>query len=168
MSKKSKWIIASVVIVVVAIFLITTVFQRQYRNVLMEMIIFPEGGCGDNAPVYRFIVQNNGRFISYTGISFNHCNVARSDIIMWPIIRRRSRITLSDEDFKNISRMVSSVLSEFYGEERMRTNSMWQATLLHGGNMYSNSGLEFHRLTDEIIRLSPLMTRYHDPRISPN
>jgi len=163
MSKKLKWIIAIAILFAVTVLFITIVFQRQYRDVLMEMIIFPEGSCGDNALVYRFIVQNDGTLITYTGIGRNHCNVARSDIIMWPIIRRRARITLSDEDFQNISEMVS-ILSENQ-EILLAVMGQWQITLLIDGNIY-DSGLELYKIADELVRLSPLMN--YGPLIPPS
>jgi len=166
MSKKSKWIIASVVIVVVAIFFITTVFQRQYRNVLMEMIMYPEGVGRVGSPVYRFIIQNNGTLISYTGISL-HTNVERPSTIMFPFVRRRARVTLSDEDFYYIVNLVF-IVSETYATAQGGVFSLRQVVLLYDGKIYQRQRVEVWDLSSEIIRLSPLMTQYHDPRISPN
>jgi len=163
MSKKLKWTIVIAMLSIVMVFSITMIFQRQYRDALMEMIIFPEGACGDNAPVYRFIVQNNGVFITYTGISINHCNVARPDIIMWPIIRSRSRITLSNEDLQIISEM-TSMLSENQTIPLLMMGQ-WQITILIDENIH-HSGLELYKIADELIRLSPLMK--YDPLIPPN
>ena len=126
----------------------------------MEMIIFPEGGCGASATVYRFIVQNDGTLITYVGTSINHCNVARPDILMWPFGRTRAEITLSDEDFRNISEMIFSIVGD-HNAPRWRVLSLWEITLLHDGNIYKFPGLELNELADEIVRLSPLMTRWH-------
>jgi len=166
MSKKLKWIIASTIFVLVVVLLVTTVFQRRYRNVLMEVIMYPEGVGRVGSPVYRFIIQNNGTLISYTGISL-HTNVERPSTIMFPFIRRRARVTLSDEDFHNISNMIA-LIAETYDTAQGGVFGLWQSVILHDGKIYQRQRVEVWDLSGEIVRLSPLMTRYHDPRISPN
>jgi len=155
MSKKSKWIVISVILMAIVVFFATMAFPRQYRNVLLEMIVYPPmTGRGYNYRVYRFIVQNNGTLISYSGISIDNSHmVERFDIIMWPVVRRRSRIRLSDEDFQNISELIF-ILSENQ-ETPLGILSQWQITLLHDENIY-HGGLEFYKIADELLRLSPL------------
>jgi len=125
------------------------------------MVVFPWGWYGEGAPVHRFIVQNNGTFITYTGISI-HGNAARSDIIMWPFLRSRARIVLSDEDFSTISNMVSEVL-ENYHTPWMVFFGGGEFVLLHGGNIYEDDIWEIRVLSNELSRLSPLITEYNDP-----
>jgi len=165
MNRKIKWAIAIVMLLVATIFFITTVFQREYRDILMEVIIFPEGVSGGGAPVYRFIVQNTGTFITYTGISRNHCDEAKSNIIMWPVIRRRARVTLSDDDFQDISERVTLVSET--SNTTMTVFGLWQITLLYDGSVY-HGGLELHKLADELVRLSPLISHQNYPRIPPD
>jgi len=157
MNRKLKLVIAAIVIVAVAILFVFGVFQRQYRNVFMEVLVFPEGGCGDNSRVYRFIVQNNGTFISYAGINF-HCNVARPDFIMLPFGRTRTRINLSDDDFRNISEMTSSATENHITSRRLVRRHR-TVILLYDGRIYERSIGELHDLADELIHLSPLLTR---------
>jgi len=164
MSKKSKRIAVVFAVLFVAIsILIFTIFQRQYRNVLLEMIIYPSTlAWGNSYRVYRFVVQNDGTFISYSGISIGNSSlVERFDILMWPIVRRRSRITLSDEDFQNISEMASILLEN--QATPLQIMSQWQMTLSLDENIY-HSGLEFYKIVDELIRLSSLTS--HDPLIT--
>jgi len=166
MSKKLKWAIAVAVLFVAAVLFVVAVSQRQYRNVLMEMIIFPEGPAWIGSPVYRFVVQNDGTFISYTGICI-HTNAANPNTIMLPFVRRRARITLSDEDFHGISEMVS-LASETYATAQSSVFGLWQVTILHDGNVYERQIIELHKVADELVRLSPLMTQWRDPRIPAN
>jgi len=165
MSKKSKRIIISVILLIVVVFFVATTFQRQYRNVLLEMIIHPSTDAwGGNARVYRLVVQNNGTLISYSGISIDNRNlIERFNILMWPVVRRRSRVRLSNEDFQNISEMVF-ILSENQAIP-LRTMSQWRMILLHDENIY-RSGLEFYIIVDELLRLSPLTN--HHPLIHPD
>jgi len=165
MSKKFKWAIVVALLFVAVVLLVVTSFQRQYRNVLLEMIIYPpEVVWGNSYRVYRFIVQNDGTLISYSGISVDNSSmVERFDILMWPVVRRRSRIQLSGEDFQNISEMVL-ILSENRATPLLIT-SLWQMTLLHDGITYYG-GLEFYEIADELLRLSPLAD--HHPLIHPD
>jgi len=164
MSKNLKRTIVAIILFIATIFFIFAVFQRQDRNILLEMIIYPSTLVwGNNYRVYRFVVQNDGTFISYSGISVNHSNLAeRFDIFMWPAVRRRSRIRLSNEDFQNISEM-AFILSENQAIPLLMT-SQWRITLLLDENIH-HSGLEFYKIADELIRLSPLMN--YDPLITP-
>jgi len=160
MNKKIKWAITAIILVVVLVFSIVTAFQRQYQNILIEVIVFPWGWYGRDAPVYRFIIQNDGTFITYVGTSI-HGNVLRSDIIMWPFRRRRAELVLSDEDFGNILEVLNWALENY--DEPIRQVQGWrQVKLLYDGNIYEHPG-DIHKLADEIIQLSPLMTQYHGP-----
>ena len=163
MNKKRKKILVAVVLFLVAILLTLTVFRRNYNDVFIEMVAFPWGWYGEDAPVYRFIVQHDGTFITYTGISI-HGNVARSSIIMWPFPRSRARVVLNDEELSNISDMVFEV-SENYSTAGGEISGWLKLTLLHDENIYERSTWEIHILFNELSRLSPLMTQYNDPCI---
>jgi len=166
MSKRFKWIITIAILVATVILVGGIAFHRQYKNVLMEMLIFPGGGSWVGAPVYRFIVQNNGVFVTYVGACF-HTNAARSNTIVLPFARRRMRIMLSDKDFHNISEMAFNASATFATLDSL-VSGQWQVVLLYGGNIYERPVIELRMIASELIRLSPLMTRYHDPRVSPN
>jgi len=167
MSKKKKWITVSVIFAIVAILFASTAFQRQYRNVLLEMIIYPPMAAffGGGYRVYRFVVLNNGTLISYSGIRVDDSRmIERFDTIMWPVVRRRSRTRLSDEDFQNISEMIF-ILSEGQAIP-LGTRSQWRMMLLHDENIYRGGFLEFHKIADELLRLSPLAN--HHPLLHPD
>ena len=163
MSKKRKKTLVAVVLFLSIIFLMLTVFRRHYNNVFVEMVIFPWGWHGEDAPVHRFIVQNDGTFITYTGISI-HGNVARSSMIMWPFPRNRARIVLNDEEFQNILDMVSEA-SEGYYTSQMVFFGGGRFALLHDGNIYDSNILEIRILYNELSRLSPIIEQYNDPCI---
>ena len=158
MNKKLKQVLTAAIMLVVTIFLLFVVI-RPYRNVYMEMVIFPWRWYGEDAPVYRFIIQNDGTFITYTGISI-HGNVARSDIIMWPFCRRRARVNLSDEDFHRISEM-TLLAAETNETSELIFWGGWQVALLYNGNIYERSKEELLDLATALAQLSPLMSQYH-------
>jgi len=164
MNKKMRCIVTAIILLVATSIFIFAIFQRQTRDILLEMIIYPPVlGWGNTYPVYRLVVQNDGTFISYTGIRVDSTWwKERTDWIMWPIVRRRSRITLSEKDFQNISEM-AAILSS--GQATFLVmHSLQEMTLLHDGNIYL-SGLEFYKIADELTRLSPLTS--HSPTVTP-
>ena len=165
MNKKLKWMTVLLVFFSIVFFFVSPVFQRQYRNALFEMIIFPNGSTERNSQVYRFVVQDNGVLISYTGYSMMNFSTERPRTFMWPIVRRRSQVVLDDEDFQNIQAMLPLVLAEAY-EGKWSVMGLWESMLLYNGNIYDDSGPEFMKLRSEIIRLSPLMTKWRDPRLT--
>ena len=165
MSKHMKRMAIPLVFLSIVLFFIASTFQRQYQDALFEMIIFPEGGSDRNSQVYRFVVQPNGVFITYTGYSIMNYAVERPRTLMWPIARRRKRVILGDDDFQRILMMLPLVLVEAY-EGQWSVSGQWESILLYNGNIYDDSGPEFMKLRNEIIRLSPLMTRWHDPRLT--
>jgi len=154
-------------ILISAMFLLTIIIiQRPYRNVLTEVIIFSEGGVFVGSSVYRFIVQNDGTFTSYTGIAI-HTNAERPNTIMLPFIRRRARIILNDDDLYNISQMVIYA-TESYATTQSRVLGLWEVMVLHDNKVYKRQTIELREIADELVRLSPLMTQWHDPRLTSN
>lgn len=164
MNKKTKQAIVAITLFVMALIFILVLYQRRYKDVMLEMIIYPPAvAWGNHFKVYHFIVLNNGRFISYSGIRADSNNAMyRFDVLMWPLIRRRSRITLNDEDFQNILEL-ATLLSENRANPLMISSS-WQYKLLLGEYAY-HSGLELYQIADELMRLSPLTD--HHPLITP-
>jgi len=128
------------------------------------MIIYPPAIVwGNNYQAYQFILRNNGVLISYSGVRVdNYIMSERFNIPMWPIIRRRSRTTLNDEDFQNILEL-ATILSENRGHPLSRS-SRWDFMLFIGEDVYLY-GLEFYKIADELMRLSPLTN--HPPFITP-
>jgi len=155
MNRKMKWAIAVAILFLFASFFVTSVYERPYRNALFEMRIdAPRLVWGNNHRTYRFVVLNSGTLISYSGIRIDSPTIhERFDLTMWPIVRRRSRISLNDEDFQNISRMASIIADGNVGQ--LRIMSMWQMELLLDGNIY-RGGTEIYLIADELLRLSPL------------
>jgi len=162
MMKKFKWVIvASVILLAIVTFVAIMIFQRQRQeqNVFMEMIIFPGGVCVNNAHVYRFVVRNDGTFISYYGISRNHCDFSRNIVrFFW----RRARITLDEQDFHIISELTSLVAENYNNMEESLFWGQRRVTLLFNGEIFGDStalGESLQALTDEVVRLSPLTVR---------
>jgi len=154
MSKKLKYIAAVTILLAAVSIVAFTFFQRQYQNIFLEMIIHPPTLARDNSRrVYRFIVKDDGTFISYSGISIDHRLAEQTNMLMWPVARRRSSITLADDDFQNISEMASILSSN--QATFLAMHSQWEITLLHNGNIH-HSGLEFYKIAGELMRLSPL------------
>jgi len=154
------------IIITIIILLVVIIARNPYRNVSAEVIIFPEGERFIGSSVYRFIVQNDGTFISYTGIAI-HTNLSRPNTIMLPLFRRRARISLNDDDFHNIEELVDLSIKN-YSTAQSRVFGLWEISFLHDGNVYERRIIEIDDLANELVRLSPLMTRWHDHRISPN
>jgi len=152
-------------IIIIAILFATIVSSRPYKNVLVEVIIFSEGGVFVGSSVYRFIIQNDGTFINYTGIAI-HTNVARPNTIMLPLIRRRMRINISDEDLRNIIQLIEYA-SKNYEASQSWVFGLWEIAVLYNGNVYERHIIEIDKIINELIRLSP-MPRWNDPRISTN
>ena len=167
-----KWIIISAVLLILAAIFIFVTFQRQYRDVFAEVVIFPWGVCGDNSLTYRFIITNDGAFISYIGIARNHCDITRNDLMrptrlrrfncmttrhFMGLFRERAVTTLSDEDFQTISNVIELSVEDYYTYEGdVGFRSQWTIILLYQGYAYWWMGLD---LMDEIVRLSPLTLR---------
>ena len=157
--KRRKALVAMLLFFIVSCVALSS--WRHYDNVFVEMIAFPWGWYGEDAPVYRFIIQNDGTFITYTGVSI-HGNVARSSLIMWPFGRSRAREILSDEEFHTISKIVSKI-SEYYTVPHMVVHGWGRFVLLYYGNVYESNIWGLNILYNELARLSPLITEYDDP-----
>jgi len=162
--KKHKIKIITFVIIIKILFALI-ISSRPYKNVLIEVIIFPEGGVSVGSQVYRFIVQNDGTFISYTGIAI-HTNIRRPSNIMLPLIRRRMRTNISDEDLRNITKMIKYA-SKNYEASQSWVFGLWEITVLYNGNVYECRTMEIDKIINELIRLSP-MPRWSDPRNTTN
>ena len=155
MSRKAKWAIAAAMLFLFAGFFATLVYERPYRNALLEMRMDTSRLVwGNNYRAYRFVVLNNGRLVSYSGLTISP-PFWQDRFTMWPIVRKRSRITLNDEDFQNISEMALRISKDY--AMPLRIMSMWQMELLLDGNWnIYRGGLEFYQIADELLRLSPL------------
>jgi len=155
MNRKMKWAVAVAILFVVAGFFVTSVYEKPYRNALLEMRMDTSRLVwGNNYRAYRFVVLNNGRLISYSGLTI-FPPFWQERFAMWPIVRRRSRITLSDEDFQNISEMALRISEDY--TMPLRVVNIWQMELLLDGNWnIYRGGTEFYQIADELLRLSPL------------
>ena len=126
------------------------------EGVLMEMIIFPGAGRGHGARAYRFIVKDDGTFITYFAINHHERLQFTNENIM-ESIEERAEIALSDEDFQGITELLS-VVEEIHGQGAF----VWANTyiaLLYNGNIYGTPNIltwEVMDVANEIQRLSPL------------
>ena len=151
--------LVAVVLILAVIF--TVIFHQRQDDKLMELIFWAgvPGSRGDI--VYYFIVENDGTFISYRGISRFHNSQVRTRILLRWRNREREEITLSEEDFLRISRLVERIVSDDF-----EPGALSDATVkfIHNGNIYENCGLWSRPLVELeriLFALTPLEIRWN-------
>jgi len=154
-----KKIFIMLMLMFVAIILFAAlIFQGQQRRILMEMFIFPNtSGCGDiQNEVYRFVVENDGTLRSSQGVGIP--NVFTEGRV-WMFTMRRATITLSEQEFQDISDLLAKIAENDESEEWRSFGGWWNVIILYGGNIYDRSSactLLLESLMFEIEQLSPL------------
>lgn len=154
MNKKIK------IIAIIAILLTISGCQRHELGIFAELVIFPEGGCGNNERVYYYVVKNNGTLILYSGVSRNRCHLTSGYVTsrnLMRSVRRREEIKLNEQDFQIISELVNDVVENYNGGGSVFLGRM-HITLLHEGGIYGNAtglNIEFHYLRQKLVQLIP-------------
>ena len=153
--KKIILIVMFAMLAIVAV-IVMVAQQRQRRDILMELVLLPSGRIGRGSRAYYFVINSNGTFTSYNGRSrINSCDNIRSGNPLIPILRRRERITLSEEEYQYIFELVDTITS---GRAKGEISIQTRAILIHNGNIYGRVYMTgtLKDLLSTINRLTPL------------
>lgn len=129
--------------------------NRPYRRVVFEMIVMPVGQMRFEQ-FERHILRENRTLISYSTRGINRFDDENPILLLLPFNRRRTRITLSDEEFFSLKEGARKV-SYTSETDISRSLSLMRATLIYNGNVYTQQTWDMSRLEGGINRLSPLM-----------
>jgi len=141
-------------------------YRGQSNNVLAEVVLWPGGGTSRGSDIYYFVIKNNGTLMSYYGRSRNAGFHPRTSNFLM-LTQKRDRITLSEEEFLHISRLVNRIIEfntypeEWQWQGGVSTNST--TMFLHNGNVYEHSSSwsrPLMELNDIIIELTSLTVRW--------
>jgi len=161
MIKKFKWVIVTTIVLIAVTLFAISINQRQEQDVLLEQDVFVEvfdvsNGIPNRPHIYRFVIKDDGTFISYGGNSpdlcflhLNNGNITLSDY-------DRVETVLCEQEFKHISELVHKI-SQHYCEQ-IRVSDWRRVILLYDKNIY---GIPYQRipiinLANELRQLSPL------------
>ena len=137
MSKKTIVLIIAFAILAVVAIIAALAYRRQHSDILMELVLWPGAGGRRGHRIYYFVVDNEGILTSYSGRSLVHSHNIRPGNPLIPILRTRTRIALSEEDFQHISELVDAIVTGNAGRREFSTHD--RAVFSHNGNIYFNS-----------------------------
>jgi len=159
-----KLILSLIIIIIVAT--IVVIFgirstQRQYDDVLMEMVLWSANNGTRGLPIYYFIVTNDSRLFVYRGRSRRNSDDTMSLNVV-RAVRERAWVALDEDDFLHISELVSGIVE---GNERYAAITHTRITFLYNGYIYENTTAWSRPLMDllnTIRELSPISTNSAD------
>ena len=162
MSKKTIVLIAFFAILALVTIITVLVYRRQHSDIMMELVLWSGDGGRRGHHIYYFIVDNDGILTIYSGRSRVHRgNIRPGSNPLIPILRSRTRITLNEENFQQISELVDAIVAGDTGRRGASTNVL--AVFSRNGNIYYNSTYWTEPIMDLIlmlIELTPFTIRW--------
>ena len=163
MIKRFKWIIIATVVFITVALLVMPTNQQQEHDVFVEVFSFSNVAFMDDfrdifsrTQIYHFIITHDGTLISYSGNSCGDCDPENGSITL--TVYDRAEITLSEQEFQQISELVQMVSQNHYSEYRYIVLSHQQVIMLYNDNVYGPQlpSLPLSDLASELYRLSTL------------
>ena len=154
MSKKSIILIVVFAMLAIVVIVAMLVHRRQRSEILMELVIWPGGGGRRGRQIHYYVVHNDGTLTRFIGRNRFHRDNIRPGNPTIPILRERTRVILSEEEFRRISRLVDSIVS---GPGTETVISHTRAVFSHNGNIYFNS-TGWSRPVTDLIRILERLT----------
>lgn len=176
MSRKQKVFVAALLFVIIAAFIAVAIY-RDRRDIFIEVTWTSTGWSGRTSLGYRFIVRNDGTFVSQHSIFLRgYCEDENIGTTSMLLALRRRVSSLSESEMEEITRMVGRILIvypemmsrfllfEEYGYiseecedvEYIVVGGTSQVRIMHNGIMYNYPIETLHRLGAKLYRLSPL------------